>query len=112
MVALSEIQGPSQPAGALPSAARLKRVVVKLGTGILTAEGGRIDTARIAGFCAQLAALRALPNCRLARMSGSVATCFGIFATAAQAAAAAASITRPGWWRWGGGLYEPSPQDL
>jgi len=59
-----------------------------------------------------LAALRALPNCLLARMSGSGATCFGIFATAAQAAAAAAAITRPGWWRWGGGLYEPSPQDL
>jgi 4-diphosphocytidyl-2-C-methyl-D-erythritol kinase len=62
-----------------------------------------------------LAALRSLPNCRLARMSGSGATCFGIFATAAEAAEAAeaaAAITRPGWWRWGGGLYEPSPQDL
>jgi 4-diphosphocytidyl-2-C-methyl-D-erythritol kinase len=59
-----------------------------------------------------LAALRALPNCLLARMSGSGATCFGIFATASAAAEAAASITCPGWWRWGGGLYEPSSQDL
>jgi len=59
-----------------------------------------------------LAALRALPNCLLARMSGSGATCFAIFATASEAATAAALITQPGWWRWGGGLYEPSPQDL
>ncbi len=34
------------------------RVVVKLGTGVLTSGVGRLDTARIAGVCAQLAALR------------------------------------------------------
>jgi 4-diphosphocytidyl-2-C-methyl-D-erythritol kinase len=59
-----------------------------------------------------LATLRTLPNCLLARMSGSGATCFAIFETASAAAEAATAITRPGWWRWGGGLYEPSPQDL
>jgi 4-diphosphocytidyl-2-C-methyl-D-erythritol kinase len=59
-----------------------------------------------------LSALRAHPSCLLARMSGSGATCFGIFASALEAAEAAAAITRPGWWRWGGGLYEPAPQDL
>jgi glutamate 5-kinase len=63
---------PSSAAGALPSAARLKRVVVKLGTGILTAEGGRIDSARIAGFCAQLAALRAQGTEVLVVSSGAV----------------------------------------
>jgi glutamate 5-kinase len=34
------------------------RVVVKLGTGVLTSGVGKLDTARIAGVCAQLAALR------------------------------------------------------
>jgi 4-diphosphocytidyl-2-C-methyl-D-erythritol kinase len=58
-----------------------------------------------------LAALWRLPGCLLARMSGSGATCFGIF-PAPAAAEAAAALTPPGWWSWGGGLYEPSPQDL
>lgn len=51
-----------------------------------------------------LAAIRALPGCLLARMSGSGATCFGLFADAAAARAAAGML--PGhWWRWGGGLH-------
>ena len=47
-----------------------------------------------------LSALRAAPGCRFARMSGSGATCFGIFAARAEAEAAAAAIpaARPGWW--------------
>ncbi len=46
-----------------------------------------------------LAALRARPGCRLARMSGSGATCFGIFEDA-EAAAAARALARahPDWW--------------
>jgi 4-diphosphocytidyl-2-C-methyl-D-erythritol kinase len=47
-----------------------------------------------------LAALRGLTGCRLARMSGSGATCFALFASAA-AASQAASILRgryPQWW--------------
>jgi 4-diphosphocytidyl-2-C-methyl-D-erythritol kinase len=55
--------------------------------------------------------IRALPGILLARMSGSGATCFGIFATASAAADAKASIS-PEWWSWGGGLYEPGPADL
>ena len=51
-----------------------------------------------------LAAVAGLPGCGLARMSGSGATCFGLFADAAAAAAAAAALRRPGWWCWGGGL--------
>jgi 4-diphosphocytidyl-2-C-methyl-D-erythritol kinase len=48
-----------------------------------------------------LAAIAARPGCLLARMSGSGATCFGLFATPERAAAAAAA--RPdAWWRWGG----------
>lgn len=47
-----------------------------------------------------LAALRALPGCRLARMSGSGATCFALFSAAAQAilAAKALSDKHPQWW--------------
>jgi len=52
-----------------------------------------------------LAALRALPGCLLARMSGSGATCFALLPDAA-AATAAATLLPPEWWRWGGGLYE------
>ena len=40
-----------------------------------------------------LAALRSEPGCRLARMSGSGATCFGLFASARAAAAAARSLS-------------------
>ena len=55
-----------------------------------------------------LASLHAQPGCRLARMSGSGATCFALFDTEAQAAAAAAAASRHGWWCWGGGLYDRS----
>lgn len=43
-------------------------------------------------------------GCLLARMSGSGATCFGLFASPEEAAAAAAELARPGWWSWGGAL--------
>lgn len=51
-----------------------------------------------------LEALRAVPGCLLARMSGSGATCFGLFADAAAARRAASSLDHPGWWVWGGGI--------
>lgn len=51
-----------------------------------------------------LAALRALPGCLLARMSGSGATCFALFATRDAAVRAAGAVARPGWWCHGGGL--------
>ncbi|GAB1478477.1 4-(cytidine 5'-diphospho)-2-C-methyl-D-erythritol kinase [Paracoccaceae bacterium] len=46
------------------------------------------------------AALSAQPGCLMARMSGSGATCFGLFPDALNAAAAAAALrrARPGWW--------------
>jgi 4-diphosphocytidyl-2-C-methyl-D-erythritol kinase len=61
---------------------------------------------------AVLARLRSLPGALLARMSGSGATCFALFETPAAAAAAAAAIGQPGWWCWGGGLYERGSGDL
>jgi 4-diphosphocytidyl-2-C-methyl-D-erythritol kinase len=48
-----------------------------------------------------LAAIAARPGCLLARMSGSGATCFGLFATPERSAAAAAALP-DAWWRWGG----------
>jgi 4-diphosphocytidyl-2-C-methyl-D-erythritol kinase len=47
-----------------------------------------------------LAALSGRDGCLFARMSGSGATCFGLFATDAAAAAAAQRIAgaQPGWW--------------
>jgi 4-diphosphocytidyl-2-C-methyl-D-erythritol kinase len=47
-----------------------------------------------------LADLRSQKGCRLARMSGSGATCFGLFATAPAAAAAARALRgkHPAWW--------------
>lgn len=45
-----------------------------------------------------LAALGTQPGCDLARMSGSGATCFGLFSDQAAAARAAAAVSRPDWW--------------
>jgi 4-diphosphocytidyl-2-C-methyl-D-erythritol kinase len=46
-----------------------------------------------------LAALRALPGCKLARMSGSGATCFGLFdATQVVDAARMLAARHPDWW--------------
>ncbi len=51
-----------------------------------------------------LAALAALPECQLARMSGSGATCFALFGSAATAIRAAAALPQNHWWRWAGSL--------
>ena len=63
------------------------------------------------GIRAVLAALAAQPGCLLARMSGSGATCFGLFADPAQAVAAARGLPAA-WWRSAGPLYEPSTTAL
>jgi 4-diphosphocytidyl-2-C-methyl-D-erythritol kinase len=58
-----------------------------------------------------LAALAARPGCRLARMSGSGATCFGLFAAgpATLVAADALRRARPAWWIAAGPV---TPDDL
>lgn len=45
-----------------------------------------------------LAALEGSPGCRLARMSGSGGTCFGLFDDETAARHAAPALRRPGWW--------------
>ena len=54
-----------------------------------------------------LAALDSAPGCRLARMSGSGATCFGIWDTPDAARQAAVRVAGAEWWAWGGGLFVP-----
>lgn len=50
-----------------------------------------------------LKAIEELPFCRLFRMSGSGATCFGLFETAQQAREAATLLKQQySWWIWGG----------
>jgi 4-diphosphocytidyl-2-C-methyl-D-erythritol kinase len=52
-----------------------------------------------------LAWLRSRPGCLLAQMSGSGATCFGLFTDAATAEASGQGAP-PGWWVQGGATYE------
>ncbi|SOC16212.1 4-(cytidine 5'-diphospho)-2-C-methyl-D-erythritol kinase [Rhodobacter maris] len=57
-----------------------------------------------------LGALEALPGCLLVRMSGSGATCFGLFESDEAAAAAQARLAaaNPGWWSAHGPLGDQS----
>ena len=49
-----------------------RRIVVKLGTGVLTTGIGQLDTARIAAVCAEIAALRARGSEVIVVSSGAV----------------------------------------
>lgn len=69
----------------------------------LRASGNDLEPPALALFPAvgeTLAALRRITACRLARMSGSGGTCFGLFASTDEARDAAAELRRvhPGWW--------------
>ncbi len=83
---------------------------------VMAAELGRLhndlQSAAIAlcpAIAEVLAAIGQQRGCLLARMSGSGATCFGLFPHAAAAAAAASALDRPDWWVWGGAPYRPDP---
>ena len=83
---------------ALPAHPSLGRFAVWLGASRNELEPAALGLAPVVGRV--LERLRAIEDCLLARMSGSGATCFGLFADAAKAAAAASSIAaeQPGWW--------------
>lgn len=51
-----------------------------------------------------LAEVAATPGCLLARMSGSGATCFGLYRDSAAARVAMAELQKPGRWCWAGPL--------
>ena len=70
---------------------------------LVAAQGNDLESPAIAlapKIAEVLAALRAQPNCRLARMSGSGATCFALFASAADAVAAEKTLSGKyrAWW--------------
>ncbi len=95
--------GGFSPPAVLPAAwADAAAMAATLGQLANDLEPAAIGLAPVIG--AVLAALRATPGALLARMSGSGATCFALFADAPSAAAAAAALARPGWWCWGGGV--------
>lgn len=58
-----------------------------------------------------LAAIAADPECRIARMSGSGATCYGLFADANAAERAATRLSRRQWWVWGGAMRKAGLPD-
>lgn len=65
---------------------RPARVIVKLGTGVLTSGVGRLDTARIADMCSQLARLRASGTEVIVVSSGAIGLGMGTLALARRPA--------------------------
>ncbi len=57
-----------------------------------------------------LSGLAATKGCLLARMSGSGATCFGLYATPDLAVAAGRAMARPGWWSVAAAVLGPQPE--
>ncbi|MDX6750134.1 4-(cytidine 5'-diphospho)-2-C-methyl-D-erythritol kinase (plasmid) [Geminicoccaceae bacterium 1502E] len=90
-------RGP-RPRPALPASATLPDLAAWLGASVNDLEAPALAIEPVIGEV--LAALRRLEGCLLARMSGSGATCFGLFTAkdAADAAAAALAAARPDWW--------------
>lgn len=104
--ALDGAFGPPMPK-ALPGFADAATLAAFLRTGRNDLQAPAI---RLAPAIAEvLAALGAQPGCLLARMSGSGATCFGLFPGLAGAGDAAAAIlrARPGWWVEATGWHRP-----
>jgi 4-diphosphocytidyl-2-C-methyl-D-erythritol kinase len=86
---------PSAPAGPPPAPSAL---LAEIASGRNDLEQPAIELEP--GIADVLSVLDKLPGCRLARMSGSGATCFGLFETNAAATAAARTVRvgYPQWW--------------
>lgn len=97
--ALDGCFGPPMPA--IPTFADAQALASFLGDQRNDLQGPAITLAPV--IAEIIAALADQPGCLLSRMSGSGATCFGLFAAEAQARAAAAALEQAGWW------VEPSP---
>ena len=90
---------------AAPPLADFDEVPVIARDAVALAASGRNDLEPVAAalqpaIIAVRSALLASQGCQLARLSGSGPTCFGLFGSAAEAAAAAGLISNsnPGWW--------------
>jgi len=103
--------GDFTPAPVLPSGfATLDELVAFLADVTNDLEAPALSLAPVIGEL--LAVLRGFaPITRLARMSGSGATCFALTATAAEAQQLANLVhaQRPDWFVWGGGLFCANP---
>jgi len=93
---------PAEAAAAFDGAA-VSGASVETALAALARGSNDLETAAVAlcpAVADALAALGATPGCRLARMSGSGATCFGLYANESAAATAARRIARghPAWW--------------
>lgn len=86
------------PAFRVPESADAESWIAALRRGRNDMEAAACRLAPVIGDV--LAVLAAAPGCRLARMSGSGATCFGLFTERRRASRAAAVLRRdhPGWW--------------
>ena len=93
--------GAPPPPGPFASVAALAEALAPMRNDLTAAAQGLVPA-----IGEVLAALAAADGCRLARMTGSGATCFGLFDDTGAAEAARAAIARahPGWWAWAGGF--------
>ncbi|MEJ0063412.1 MAG: 4-(cytidine 5'-diphospho)-2-C-methyl-D-erythritol kinase [Alphaproteobacteria bacterium] len=91
-------QGDFSPPARLEPAATLQDLIAALKTRRNDLYAPAIELAPAIADC--LNAVAATQDCLLARMSGSGATCFGLYETAALAGAAAAALQKqhPDWW--------------
>ena len=94
--------GAAKPAATFDAAA-VVGASVETALAALTGGSNDLEPAALAlcpAAAQALAALNATPGCRLVRMSGSGATCFGLYFSEGAAAEAARVITggHPGWW--------------
>lgn len=87
---------PAQPLTEAPETAHALAVALAARRNDLTAAAITLEPV----VADMLALIAAQPHCLLARMSGSGATCFGLFADQTQAQAAATALThaQPQWW--------------
>jgi 4-diphosphocytidyl-2-C-methyl-D-erythritol kinase len=98
--ALGLVPGERREGPSLPALKSIKRDAL---LALLDRHGNDLEPAAIAiapVIAEVAAALRALPGCRLARMSGSGSACFGVFDSMrmSQAAARILARTHPTWW--------------
>ena len=89
---------PAEPAAQAGAPAGSAALLAEITNGRNDLEGPAIELEP--AIADVLAVLRKLPGCRLARMSGSGATCFGLFDStrAASAAARTLRVGYPAWW--------------